>query len=317
MSELIKVSTVPINSFDLEIDYLLTFRCNYDCSYCTSHDINHPPLQRSTKEIIDAFNFIFKYYPNKKVKIRVLGGEPFVYKEFINLVNELSSNDFLQINIVTNLSVAKKALEKLKVSKNIFIAASYHPEYSNNKDFVNKIKFLQDKGFITWCPVSIHPNEKYLQNSLYVLDNVKGNVYPKFLSIQPESTVSIFGKSYYYSEKIKSAVKKYDKPELSVYSLKYEYADKTNKIYSVSDIILNNKDNFNGLLCKAGHHKLQINETGDIFPAACFLNTRVILGNMFKKTFKKPKSYVTCPFSSCKCVSDLTLTKFKNDKLVA
>ena len=62
MSELIKVSTVPINSFDLEIDYLLTFRCNYDCSYCTSHDINHPPLQRSTKEIIDAFNFIFKYF---------------------------------------------------------------------------------------------------------------------------------------------------------------------------------------------------------------------------------------------------------------
>ena len=69
MSDLIKVSTVEKDSFDLVIDYLLTFRCNYDCSYCTSHDVNHPPLNRSANEIIDALTFIFKHYPNKKIKL--------------------------------------------------------------------------------------------------------------------------------------------------------------------------------------------------------------------------------------------------------
>ena len=136
MSELVKVSTVNKNTFDLEIDYLLTFRCNYDCSYCISHDVNHPSLQRSSDEIIDACNFIFKQYSNKKIKLRILGGEPFVYKYFINLVNELSNYDFLQINIVTNLSVSEKTLQKLKVRENIHIAASYHPEFSDSKDFV-------------------------------------------------------------------------------------------------------------------------------------------------------------------------------------
>ena len=316
MSELIKVSTVNKNNFDLEIDYLLTFRCNYDCSYCISHDTNHPSLQRSPNEIIDALTFIFKQYSNKKIKLRILGGEPFVYKYFINLVNELSNNNFLQINIVTNLSVTEKSLEKLKVSKNFLIAASYHPEYSNNKDFVNKIKYLQNRGFKTYCPVSIHPDEKYLKNSLYVLENITGEVYPNFLSSMQESNVNIFGKSYDYSKKIKTAIRKYDNRVLS-HNFKYEYIDKTSEIFSISDITINNKDNFKGLLCKAGHDKLHINERGDIFPAACFLNTRVILGNMFKNTFKRPTSYVTCPFTSCKCTTDLTLTKFKNDKLVA
>ena len=316
MSELTKVSFVNENTFDLEIDYLLTFRCNYDCSYCISHDVNHPALKRSVKEIIDAFNFIFKQYTNNKIKLRILGGEPFVYKYFINLVNELSNNNFLQINIVTNLSVTEKSLEKLKVSKNFLIAASYHPEYSNNKDFVNKIKYLQNRGFKTYCSVSIHPDEKYLKNSLYVLENITGEVYPNFLSSMQESNVNIFGKSYDYSKKIKTAIRKYDNRVLS-HNFKYEYVDETSKIFSLSEITINNLDNFKGLLCKAGHDKLHVNEKGDIYPAACFLNTRVILGNMFKNTFKKPRSYVTCPFTSCKCTSDLRLTKFKSNKLVA
>jgi len=316
MSELIKVSTVDENTFNLEIDYLLTFRCNYDCSYCISHDVNHPSLQRTPNEIIDALNFIFKQYLNKKIKLSILGGEPFVYKYFINLVNELSNNNFLQINIVTNLSVTEKSLENIKVSKNILIVASYHPEYSNNKDFVNKIKYLQNRGFKTYCSVSIHPDEKYLKNSLYVLENLTGEVYPNFLSSMQESNVNIFGKSYDYSKKIKTAIRKYDNRVLS-HNFKYEYVDETSKIFSFSDITINNLDNFKGLLCRAGHDKLHINERGDIFPAACFLNTRVMLGNMFKNTFKKPRSYVTCPFTSCKCTSDLSLTKFKSNKLVA
>ena len=316
MSELIKVSTVKKNSFELEIDYLLTFRCNYDCSYCISHDVNHPFLKRSSNEIIEAFDFIFKQYSNKKIKLRILGGEPFVYKHFINLVNELLNIDFLQIIIITNLSVTEKTLEKLKKSENIIISVSYHPEYSNNKDFVTKIKYLQNKGFKTYCSVSIHPNEKYLKSSLYVLKNLSGNIIPNYLSSMTESNVNIFGKSYDYTEKIKTAIKKYDN-KVPRYHFNYEYADRTNKIFSISDITINNRDNFKGLLCRAGHDKLHINERGDIFPAACFLNTRVILGNMFKKTFKRPTSYVTCPFTSCKCTTDLTLTKFKNDKLVA
>ena len=78
------------------------------------------------------------------------------------------------------------------------------------KDFVNKIKYLQNRGFKTICYVSIHPEEKYLKNSIYVLENLTGEVYPNFLSSMQESNVNIFGKSFDYSKKIKTAIKQYN-----------------------------------------------------------------------------------------------------------
>ena len=94
MSDLIKVSTVEKDSFDLVIDYLLTFRCNYDCSYCTSHDVNHPPLNRSINEIIQALNFIFKHYPNKKIKL----GKKIFLREICERVNHFNQRPRLTVD---------------------------------------------------------------------------------------------------------------------------------------------------------------------------------------------------------------------------
>ena len=60
MVNLRKVSRERPVKHNLVIDYLLTFRCNYDCSYCISHDINHPTLKRSVDEIIEGLEFLLK-----------------------------------------------------------------------------------------------------------------------------------------------------------------------------------------------------------------------------------------------------------------
>ena len=107
MSDLIKVSSVEKDSFDLTIDYLLTFRCNYDCSYCTSHDVNHPPLMRSANEIIDALTFIFKHYPNKKIKLGILGGEPFLENKYLDIFKKINKKN-IDLFFVTNNSIFPK-----------------------------------------------------------------------------------------------------------------------------------------------------------------------------------------------------------------
>lgn len=309
MVNLRKVSREHPVKHNLVIDYLLTFRCNYDCSYCISHDINHPTLKRSVDEIIEGLEFLLKNYPEKTSKIYLLGGEPFVYKDFIPLLNELSY--LSQVTAITNLSVSKKVLNNIKVSNNISLTASYHPEFSDCEEFVEKVKYLQEKGIEVKASVSVHPEEKYLKSILYVLENIDKNCYPKYLSIMPNNS-EIFSKSYEYSEKIKSSIKKFDNSKQSFKNLVYEYDDGTVKINSISEIVINNLDNFKGMKCKAGHDKLHIDEKGDIFPSACLLNTKTVLGNIFKKTFKLPNNYITCPFTFCKCTSDLTLEKFKN-----
>ena len=81
MSKLLKFER-PNKIYDLTIDYMLTFRCNYDCSYCISHDINHPLHKHSAETISNSLNYLHDLYDNKKTRLKFLGGEPFLYKNF-------------------------------------------------------------------------------------------------------------------------------------------------------------------------------------------------------------------------------------------
>ena len=310
MSTLLKVE--PTKRFkDLEIDYLLTFKCNYDCSYCISHDVNHPTLKRNPEEIIEGVKFLISFYPDKKrKKLVLLGGEPFLYKPIAEVLNELTK--LLPVNVLTNLSVSKNYLNKLDYNNNLTLSSSFHPEFSDPIKFVDKVLYLRrEKGQEANCMVSIHPNEKFLKHSLYVLEKTESEYTSiTYLSKMDSNLPDIFGESYAYSSKIKNAVDKYKK-NLGGRHFNYIYEDST-KIIKQSDIVLNNLDNFKGMKCEAGHQKIHIDEAGHVYPAACFLNTSARLGNIFNKTFKRPSSYVSCPFTSCKCATDLLITKFRN-----
>ena len=125
MSTLLKVE--PTKRFkDLEIDYLLTFKCNYDCSYCISHDVNHPTLKRNPEEIIEGVKFLISFYPDKKrKKLVLLGGEPFLYKPIAEVLNELTK--LLPVNVLTNLSVSKNYLNIL-IHMNLWILTEERPK---------------------------------------------------------------------------------------------------------------------------------------------------------------------------------------------
>ena len=118
----------------------------------------------------------------------------------------------------------------------------------------------------------------------------------------------IYGDHYPYSNNQLDKIEKYSNSLIKPYKAVYD--DKTLN-YSYYDIISQNKDNFKGMSCYAGHEKIHIKENGDVYPSACFLNTSVRLGNMFKKTVKKPNALVTCPFTFCRCQTDLEITKEK------
>ena len=116
----------------------------------------------------------------------------------------------------------------------------------------------------------------------------------------------IFGKKYYYTPQQLETLKKFSKKINKKFKATYD--DKI-KYFSAYDIISQDLDNFKGMSCYAGHQKIQIKENGDVYPSACFLNTGVRLGNMFKRTVKIPNSVVTCPFTFCRCKTDLEITK--------
>ena len=111
-----------VDPFGRQISYLrlaVTDRCNLRCQYCMpAEGIDIVPRQEllTFKEMYRITRVLSELGVNK---IRLTGGEPFVRKDFINLVKSLSHNERLdQINITTNGALVKDhiaTLETLKV----------------------------------------------------------------------------------------------------------------------------------------------------------------------------------------------------------
>jgi len=303
MTRLVSLS-YPIKA-DLLIDYMLTFKCNYDCSYCISHDIEHPMITTSAEEISNALNYVSDLYNKNSVMLNILGGEPLLYKKFFSILDRL--NDNITCKIITNLSVSLDYIKKnfTTLNNRLKIRASYHAEYADPDMFIEKILYLHSLKYNINSLVAVHYDKDLFDKSIYVLDSLKNLANPTLLSKMDENN-QIFGNHYSYSKYQLNKLQKYSKVIPKSFTAVYE--DKTIN-YSYYDILSNNKDNFKDMKCYAGHEKIHIKENGDVYPSACFLSTSVRLGNMFKKTVKKPNAFVTCPFTFCRCNTDLQITK--------
>ena len=305
MSKLLKLESLD-KKHDLQIDYSFTFRCNYDCSYCDSHDVNHPLLTRNYKEISDALNYLTNFYPNKKIIFTFLGGEPFLYKDLVKVLTNLNKG---YATVLTNLSISTSYIKKNFLSKynnNFNIVASYHPEFSDPDEFIEKILLIKKIGYKISGSIVMHPNKDFFQKAIYILDKLPKNSGVHTLW-NTASNSKHYGKQYKYTDYQKKIIKKY--VDKSKDRLKATYDNKT--IYLDSRFMtINSLNNFNGMKCHAGHEKLHILESGEIFAAGCFLQHRQLsLGNIFNRTFKAPTSVITCPFTFCGCISDIKITK--------
>jgi len=308
MSKLLKLEAIT-NKHNLTIDYMLTFRCNYNCSYCTSHDINHPLHKYSVEEISESLNYLSSLYKDKKIQLILLGGEPFLYKDLLKLITNLKDT-FMRIRITTNLSISLAYIKKNFINFNrdkLRIVASYHPEFSNPDEFIEKILFLQKLNYSIGCTVMMHPDNKLFAKSLYILNKLPKTARAASLWKMDDHN-HIFGNVYKYTESQRKEINKFKFIDSQSY-VKATYEDKIT-YPSVNEIILQNLDNFKGMKCYAGYEKLHITENGDVYPSACFLKyPNVRLGNMFKKTVRVPTSIVTCPFTFCRCDTDVRITK--------
>ena len=184
--------------FDLDIDYMLTFRCNYDCSYCISHDINHPLHKHSAETISNSLNYLHNLYDNKKIKLKFLGGEPFLYKNLFKVVDLLNNN--ITVRVTTNLSISLKHIKKHFSDYNdkIRIGASYHPEFADPDSFIEKVLYLKKLKFNIKVGSAMHPAKKLFNRCVYVLNKLPNISRPTLLSKMGENN-QIFGKTYYYT----------------------------------------------------------------------------------------------------------------------
>jgi len=139
----IKLSSTDKIKFAWDIHY----RCNFRCPYCWFYKewakMSIRNLDLSPDEWMVHWKRIYDRYG--EVKIEIVGGEPFVYPNFIELVRKLS--DMHLVKITTNLSGNIERFVKQISPKRVDLDLNYHMLFIDLDTVMKKAKILNDAGF--------------------------------------------------------------------------------------------------------------------------------------------------------------------------
>ena len=300
-------------TYDLEVAWKVNKLCNFDCPYC----YDGPEKRKNTSakyvtdidKIIDSFN-----KTGKNLLIKMAGGEPFVFPEFIRLCAGLTKNHYIAMD--TNLSspLVYRFAEEISPSKVKYICCSLHiPEIERlelKKDFINKITILKEKGFsaiahvVMWPPVF----EKFPE--IYKEFQGKG------IHLRPIGFKGVYnGDKYpvaYKEEEIKMMRHYADLTEKSrgeqggrglgrfitpSVDLEKELMIKPEREKTVKDIF-GGYLSFKGVPCLAGKAGIRVSIEGD---AKRCVSESMDLGNLYKRNMKILDKPLKCNSEICKC----------------
>ena len=155
------------------ISAFLTMRCNLDCSFCLNNLESSKEFDRkrfkeiSGRQWVDALN---KIDSRQGVPITFSGGEPFLHKDFIYIINNLKPE--LEIDILTNLQWGKKGIEGFireinpeRIKRNspyASIRVSYHPEQMDADKLVRNTMKMKESGFSIGIWAVLYPSPEQL-----------------------------------------------------------------------------------------------------------------------------------------------------------
>lgn len=261
----------------------LTFECNYRCPYCWFYgqwaDLKDV-YKRPVKELLKYWSNIYKKYGS--VDIKILGGEPFLYPDFSELVKELS--EMHHVRITTNLSCDISSFVKNSNTSErcrVGIISSYHPLFAHFQDFLRKALILKENGFGSTIAYVAYPPQ------ISHIEYLSKRFGEEGLSL---SVSSFWGKykGLDYPASYTEEEREFLAPYLGNWcEEKFQLKPRT----------------FKGLLCNAGHRYAVIFEDGRMFRCGGLNSDKkdTTIGNFYSGSFDLLKGAEPCSFEHCPC----------------
>jgi len=145
------------------VGVFLTLRCNYKCSYCINR---HGKLSRrrelTPEQWIEGLNRL-NIPRSLMVPLTLQGGEPSVYKEWLDIIEGVRPEFYIDIltNLTFDLDDFIKRILPGRLQRNVpyaSIRVSYHPEWADYDVLLRRILALQGAGYDIGLFVVDHPN---------------------------------------------------------------------------------------------------------------------------------------------------------------
>jgi MoaA/NifB/PqqE/SkfB family radical SAM enzyme len=248
------------------------YACNYRCPYCFFEGKWAEYKKRNAYLTVDEWmkywNKIYDDYG--RCYILITGGEPFIYPNFIDLIEKLSAIHY-PINISTNASGDLESFVEKIDPQRVSLSVSFQPHFDNLKSFLEKVKFLKKYCFDGCINFVAYP--LFLKDVKYYIK--------EFDAVGEELKVIPFWGKYQDKE----------------YPFAYTQAEKEN--VGIDDSWFN-KIRKKGSICHAGYNSALIFPDGKV--ARCGqIGERMLIGNFFDPQFKLLGEVLPCDAEFCPC----------------
>lgn len=322
--EIIKLKPKNIDD-TLTIDWVITRKCNYQCSYCTV--FNNNIKFESIDSLKNAVNNIFLL--NRKCKITLTGGETTIYPNYKDLLEYilLTLNDnIISIDTITNLSLDTVFYQDLvnrfqNYKTKLNFATSYHFEFADTNKFIQNCLILSNAGFKVTVIIMSHPEQmEFIKSLIKTIDSLSNEHLTYYVATVRENFGPTADKRY--SKNDLAWLSTFNQNTLNKKQLLLTYKNEAKNIItediSYSELIIKNLNDFKGYICDAGINTLSINSDGTLDKAVCF---RKLNGehNIYLKNFSldviQKAQPIVCPFNKCSCMANIFIPKYKNEKI--
>lgn len=262
--------------WDLEFDWHLTNRCNFDCEYChpqIKHVLNRKNLEEPDwQHVVQQFDQL-----GRTSLIHMSGGEPFMYPNFVDLCRELTRHHYISINTNLTHHDLGRFMEEVDPKRVIKIAAAMHIQERERHNidptqFISDVEELGNRGF----PVS----------ALYIMyPPLFGRAEKDIMAMHRHESVDVQAKVF------KGVYEGRRYPE-SYSSEEQQLIHQLSGSYKFNVPYLSRPLTFQGQPCFAGATSFKVTVTGDVRRCASVATS---YGNLYDGTFSPALSDAPCP----------------------
>lgn len=270
----------------------ITYKCNYRCSYCNFNEPGgwmepEPTVYPGLDTWVEVWRKIYEKYGS--CEIHFAGGEPFVYPNFMDLIERLSKMHTLEFS--TNFYWDPADFIRSVGPGRARIGVSFHPEFVSFETFFEKVRKLKEAGFEVWVNYVAYPPifkgmQEFKQNFKQI------GVAMSLLPFKGEYEDRKYPEGY--TEEEKQYLKKCAGADL--------WTQKTMDFAFVKE-----KRETKSRLCQMGQMYAKIHSNGDTF--SCCAKTARKLGNLVAGTFSLLEEPFLCKDDNCPCWKGMVIGK--------
>lgn len=251
------------------------YSCNYRCPYCFFEGKWETYKEKNVYITVDEW---LKYWSRIYEKygrcyMLITGGEPFIYPNFIELIERLSRIHY-PINISTNASGDLESFVKRVNPERVSLSVSFQPDFDNIEPFLDKVRFLRKHKFDGCINFVAYP--PFIKDISFYIE--------KFKSIGERLKVIPFWGNYQEKEYPLA----YTPQEREIIGIDGGWLDEVRKKHS---------------LCSAGYNSALVFPDGNV--ARCGqVGEGFLVGNFFDPGFKLLEGPLSCDAEYCPCDED-------------